>query len=503
MSGEGEFEMATAPTASEQHCGHPLLSGGHQTQVTTQLRILADDQIKDLHWATLEVLERTGVYVQHEEARDLLRGAGARVDQERVYIPSFLVESALRTAPSNVTIYRRTGEPLAFLGGKRVYFATYSEAAWILDPYTGQRRRFTSEDYRLIARATEASPYMVALGGGGAASDIPPEFRCQASFKYCTSHTTKALLVTTGESSGLADVVEMAAMIAGSHEQLRARPFILPKCEPTAPLSHVREAIEMLLMMARAGLPVVYYSMTAAGSTAPCSGAGALVVANAEVLSGLVIHQLARPGAPFVYGVMPGMMDMSTTVWAYGSPDFLLLSAAAAELSQYYHLPMMGTGGCSDAKDLDMQCAAEVALGCLLAAQSGTNLVHDVGLLDSTQMVSPAQIVLADEVLGMVLHLTRRVDTSAAGLQLDLIDRVGPRGEFLTAESTYRDFKEFWYPQVFGRRRYDQWQKAGAQSVLDRLNERTCKLIEDVEVRPLPAEVASDLDGREQKWRQG
>jgi trimethylamine--corrinoid protein Co-methyltransferase len=241
--------------------------------------------------------------------------------------------------------------------------------------------------------------------------------------------------------------------------------------------------------------------MTAAGSTAPSTEAGALVISNADVLSGLVMHQLVRPGAPFIYGTMPGMLDMSATVWAYGSPDFFLLTAAATELCHHYNLPMFGTAGCGDAKEVDLQCATEVALSCLLAAQTGANLVHNVGLLDSSMMVSPAQIVLADEILGMVAHMVRGVEVSPQELQLGLIDKVGPRGEFLTADHTFSNFKRFWYPQVFERRRYDVVQKAGRQSLLDRLNARTIEISERVQVEPLPNEVARELEAREQTWR--
>jgi len=493
------MQPPTSPPA--EHSASPLIVGGQQTLRAPLFRVLSDDQLKDLHWATLEVLERTGVYLEHEEAREILRGAGARVERERVYIPSFLVEKALRTAPSNVTIYRRTGEPLAYLGGNRVYFASSCESFWILDPATGERRRFTSADYRLTARVAEASPYIVSMGGGGHASDFPVEHRLKVSFKHCTTHSTKAIQISATDGHSLREVVEMATIVAGGQEELRARPFIIPRVEPSAPLCHVRGAVEMLLLTARLGLPVICYSMTAAGSTAPSTEAGALVISNADVLSGLVMHQLVRPGAPFIYGTMPGMLDMSATVWAYGSPDFFLLTAAATELCHHYNLPMFGTAGCGDAKEVDLQCATEVALSCLLAAQTGANLVHNVGLLDSAMMMSPAQIVLADEILGMVAHMVRGVEVSPQELQLGLIDEVGPRGEFLTADHTFSNFKRFWYPQVFERRRYDVVQKAGRQSLLDRLNARTIEISERVQVEPLPNEVARELEAREQTWR--
>jgi trimethylamine---corrinoid protein Co-methyltransferase len=493
--------MQSPKTDLGKQSAEPLIAAGQAVLRRPQLRILSEDQLKELHWATLEVLEHTGVYLDHGEAREILRGAGARVEGEKVYIPAFLVENALRTAPSNVTIYRRTGEPLAYLGGNRVYFATMNEAAWILDPYTRQRRRFTSQDYRMTVRLAEASPYIAGMSGGGHASDFPAQHRAKVNFKHSTAHTSKCILISATEAGSLKEIIEMAAIVAGGEEQLRARPFIIPKAEPTAPLTHVQDAVDMLLMTARAGLPVTYYSMSAAGSTAPCSDAGALVIANADVLSGLTIHQLVRPGAPFIYGLMPGVMDMSATIWAYASPDFFLLSAAATELGHYYHLPVYGTGGCSDAKDLDMQCAAEAALGCLIAAQSGANLVHNVGMLDSGVAVSPALMVLTDELLGMTSHMVRGVEVNPQEVQLDLIHQVGPRGEFLTADHTYDNFKRFWYPKVFEHRRYDVWQLAGAPSQLDRLQERTRKLIETTEAKPLPADVVRELDGRETHWR--
>lgn len=465
-----------------------------------KLRILSDEQLYEIHLATLEVLERTGVRIQEPESLELLHGAGAWVEKDRVRIPSFLVEEALRTAPKRVVLCNRDGEREMPLEDHRSFFGAVFDMPDFVDPYTGERRPFASEDYKSISLVIDYCPNIHFAKFSAHASDFPPEVRDQVAFKSIVPHTKKPIGLNAITDLDLVDLFDMAAVVAGGYENLRQRPFVFHPAEPVTPLVHGNESLRKVLLCAEKGMPLVYYGMPAAGSTAPATLAGVLVVGNAEVLSGLVIHQLKAKGAPFIYGFIPSLMDMRTTVWSYGAPELSLMCAAEADITQYYGLPMYGTAGCTDSQELDPQAAVEAALSCLMATLSGANLIHDVALMGSATVVSLEMIVLMDEVLGMIEHVVKGVEVNTGTLTTDLIDKVGPGGTYIAEDHTYENFRRFWYPELFDRARHETSGLGKEVGLGKKLNRKVREILETHEVEPLPDDVLKDLGELEKRW---
>jgi trimethylamine--corrinoid protein Co-methyltransferase len=465
------------------------------------MQTLSAEQIRRTHTASLRILEETGVSLTEPEARELLHGAGAQiVDDELVRIPAHLVEEALESAPSEIRFSTRAGEDGVVLGGYRSSFGLAADAPDFLDPQTGDRRPCVASDAAAMATLCDALPDMDFLEMAGHAADVPAQVADRVVFRRVISHTEKLVGIGsagTGEQA-LLEVLEMAALVAGGKDALRQRPFIWYYAEPISPLIHVPEAVRKLLICADWALPVVYIPMPQLGSSAPITLAAALAQGNAETLSGLVIHQLKRPGAPFIYGAIPGAMDMKTTVVGYGSPEMSLVSAAYSDLAHHYGLPMFGTGGCGDAKALNLQIAAEATLSLVLGSLSGANLVHDIGLLDQSLVVSPELTVLVHEVIGMVKRILGGVPTEEGDFALDLINEVGPGGEYLTHNHTFEHFRDVWYPTLFDRTR-SQLDESG-ESLNQRLRRQTLDLLEEHEPNLLPEEVEAELDRREAHW---
>ena len=476
------------------------MRANYSTYVTPQFRVLSDDQIRDIHRATLEVLEHTGVVLKEPESVALLQGAGARVEKDRVRIPSFLVEEAIRTAPKQVLLYNRDGDKAIVLDDHRSYFGGIFDTPGFIDPFTHERRPFLSTDYRMSALVNDYCPNIHWATWAGDASDFPPPVRDQLAFKMVLPYTKKPIGVNALNESDLTDLFDMAAVVAGGCENLCKRPFVFNTAEPITPLLHRSETIRKVLLCAQLGIPIVYYGMPAAGATAPSSFSGLLVVGNAEILSGLVIHQLKARGAPFVYGFMPSHMDMRTTVWCYGAPEFALLCSAVADIAHYYNLPMYGTAGCGDSQEMDEQAAVETTMTCLMSALSGANLVHDVGLLGGADVLSLELIVLTDEVLDMITKIMGGIEVSPETLAVDLIDKVGPGGTYLTEEHTLKNFRRFWYPKLFYRNRYDVWSSEGRPNLREKLNRKTREIIEQHQVDPLPDDVLKELAVLEKRW---
>jgi trimethylamine--corrinoid protein Co-methyltransferase len=226
------------------------------------------------------------------------------------------------------------------------------------------------------------------------------------------------------------------------------------------------------------------------GGTAPMSFAGALAQCNAEVLSGLVIHQLAAEGAPFIYGAMPSIMDMKTTVGSYGAVEFHLLVAAASEISAHYGLPFYGTAGCTDAKVMDAQAVAEATVEIFSTLLSPANLIHDVGVSDHCNSVNPQLVVLCDEIIEMLKHYTQGVPVDDESLCLDVIEAVGPTGAYLDHDHTFEHFHRVFYPELFSR----AMDNPEESQVEKRIHEKIARILAAPAADPLSADILAQLD---------
>lgn len=458
-------------------------------------RLLDDAQLEEIHLAALEILRRTGVRVDEAEARRLLQEAGCTVtDGSLVRFPAAVVEQALGKAPSRIVLCDRTGEPHAFLEGHRCYFGTGSDLPNTLDLETGERRPSLLSDVGNAARLVDALPHLDFVMSMALPSDVPPQTSDRHAFLAMVENTVKPIVFTAWDEEGVADILAMAEAVAGGPEELALRPFLLAYLEPSSPLRHSESALRKLLRMADRGLPFVYAPGPLEGATAPVTPAGSLAMACAEVLSGLVIAQLRRPGTPFVWGSGSGPLDMRTMVGVYAGPEFMLHCMAMAELAHfYYHLPVWGFAGCSDSKQPDLQAGVESALWILWAALSGANLVHDVGYIESGLTCSYEMIVIGDEVIGLVRRLLRGIEINPETLALEAIHQVGPGGNFLKSPHTARHCREVWYPRLFDRHPYVAWVESGRPDPVSRSREVAREILATHRPAPLPPDVRETL----------
>jgi trimethylamine--corrinoid protein Co-methyltransferase len=465
-----------------------------------KLDVISDEQIDQIHSATLEVLERTGVKITHPKALEILHGAGAKVDGNRVRIPAWMVNDALQKSPSRIVLGNRNGEHSVILKGDRSWFGSTLDCIDYLNPITEERRRFTSQDCRTAATLSDALPNYAWGMTFGLVADVPVNVADRVAARQALTYSEKPLVFCCSDINGLKDIYEMATLIVGSEGQFNASPNILLLTDPISPLVHADEVIEKMLFCAEKGIPQICYSGLQAGSTAPMTFAGTIVQGSAESLSGLVLTQLVRPGTPFIYGAFATVMDMRTTIFSYGAPEMSLMVAAMAKMAHYYELPFFGTGGCSDAKFPDPQAAAEATYSCLSSALSGADLVHDCGLLDHGSLVSPSYIVLVNEVLHMVNQYLLGVPISEETLALDLINSVGPGKHYLQTEHTLRHCHEVWYSGLFDRTLYSRWLGRGGKHFAERLREQTLEVMKH-QPAPLPSEIIRELDRMAKHWQ--
>jgi trimethylamine--corrinoid protein Co-methyltransferase len=440
-----------------------------------------------IHLASLEILRRTGVRVHHRAALDLLRGAGALVtDDNLARIPPDLVEWALAQAPRVVTLCRRGGSrPAMSLSGRNVYYGPGSDCPNYLDPRSGQRRAFRAADVVDCIRLVDALPELDFCMSMGIPSGAPVASPYRLQYALMLQHTAKPVVFVCDDAADCEAITAMAAAAAGGMDALRLNPTLALYSEPTTPLQHSETATGKLLFMAEHGLPLIHSPAPMMGGTAPVTLAGGLALGNAEVLSSLVIQQLKRAGAPFIYGVQAHHMDMRSTISVYGSPEYELARVASAELARFYGLPIWGNAGMSDSLALDAQAAADATLSILVAQLTGTHIAHDVGYLEAGLMTSPEMIVLCAEIISQVRQFAAGVRLDAEQLALDAVHAVGPGGSYLVADHTLRHFREAWRPTVFGRYRVDDWARRGSKGLDARLRERTVALMEGHRAEPL------------------
>ena len=476
---------------------------GSTTLLTPRLQVLSEDQKETLFLSALEVLKRTGVRVDHDEGLELLSSAGARVGpQRRVRIPSYLVKDALAHAPRRITFYNRLGKRVMHLESSRVYFCSQVDSLYFFDPFDRTRRPCVRADARLGAVLCDALPNIDMISPSALYSDVPGEIAYLLGHKDTVMNCTKPIMHGTLDLASLKAMAEMAAVVMGGWDELAQRPYYLHYAEPLSPLRHTDEGVAKLLFCVEHGIPVIYTPMTMGGTSAPVTAAGNLTACIAESLSGLVMAQLKRRGAPVIFGGVPTVMDMSSMIASYGAPEMSLWSAALTEMAHYLHLPVMSTAGCTDAVEFDQQAAAESAISCLMAALSGANLVHDVGFTEASNSASLELIAATDEFIGMIRTIMDGIAVTPETLALDVIDQVGPGGSYLGEKHTVRHFRENWFPTLMNRRNYEGWTAAGSLSLGDKANERVRRILSEHQPEPLSPGVVAELDKMEKLWWQ-
>ncbi len=463
---------------------------------SVRVRVLDDNSISKIHNAALQVLEQTGIAIHTEEGRKLLLDAGCKTSSnDAITIPSKLVEQALKSAPSSITLHDRLGQERCFLEGWKTSFGTGSDCPFILDRKTEEKRQCTYEDVANGARVLDSLENFDFVMPVGIISDRPKSIADVYEMEVTLRNTVKPVVFTAHNKQTFQASIDLAAAVSGGLDELQAKPIILLYAEPTSPLKHMPESTDKLIHAARMRIPIVFTPCPLGGATAPATGAGMLVQATAESLSGLVIHQLANPGAPFVFGGVLYLLDMRTMISPYGSPELHQLCSALTCMAHHYQLPMFGTCGCSDAKRVDAQAGLEVGFSALMATLSGQNLIHDIGFLESALITSYEMYILTDEAIGMAKHIARGVTVDNDTLAVDVINSVGTTGDFLTHDHTLKHFrKEAYFPKILDRTNYANWEKLGSKTMDVKLKEQANEILGSHKTEPIAPSAAKQMN---------
>lgn len=466
------------------------------TKQSVQFKVLNDGQCREIVHAAFRVLERTGCTVHHEEALKLLQDAGCNVDGNRVRIPTHLLEKAIRTAPTQITIYDREGNPALHLGAAsgKSHFIAGMENQYLIDTDTGEKRLTTKQDVANVGKVIDALPNVDVACGLACISDCTPQMADVYEARILLENTTKPIIVWNFDLDGIKTQVEMCAAVAGGMDKFLAKPFILAGGAASTPLAHSEDALDKMLYMFKLGLPGPYVAATMLGGTAPATLAGSFVMGLADTLVGLLLSQLTNEGCPFIATTYTDILDMKSMAFCLTGPEVALGQAATADIFRYLDLPFSVHLGVTDSPVFDQQAAFDIGVQIYTGILSGANLNMFLGYLETAMSASLECLVFGDEVIGYCRRIVEGIEVSAETLAEEAINNVGPNGNFLGEEHTMNHFKERWVPTNFIRTTYEKWADDGRKDLKVRAHEKVKNILAQEIRKPLAPEVLAELD---------
>jgi trimethylamine--corrinoid protein Co-methyltransferase len=462
------------------------------------LQLLSREEIETIHLSSLKVLEEVGVMIQSDAALKLVADAGVDVDASKkiARIPQHLVKESLVKAPSTIRLYSRDGKHDILLEGNRVHYDPGSAALYLLDSRTGEIRRPVSKDLADFVRLADALDNIHAQSTALVVSDVPDAIVDRYRLYVVLKNSPKPIVTGTFSIDGLYDMKDMLAAVVGGEKELARKPMAIFDLCPSAPFKWGEFIAQNLIDCAKYGIPAEILPMPQLGATGPVTLAGSLVQLNAEFLSGLVLSQLANPGAPVIYGGSPTTFDMRYLTARLGAIETIMMGCAYAQMAKYYDLPTHMYLGLSDTKIVDAQAGFESGLGITLGALAGVNMMSGPGMLDFENCQSFEKLVIDDTICGMALRLIKGIDVNDQTLAVDAIRRVGVGGHYLADKHTMEWFKkELLIPSdLVDRQNLNAWKKLGSKDTVQRARDIVQRILKDHKPDPLPADIEKNLD---------
>ncbi|MBA7643720.1 Glycine betaine methyltransferase [subsurface metagenome] len=444
---------------------------------------LTEESISRVHQTVMRIIEEVGFEVNSETALELFERAGAWVDKEkrRVRLSKEKALELVRMAPPEVRLCGRDKKHDILLGGNRVYTGTGGTALYIYEPDTDQKRLATLEDLKRIAKLVDQLDNIHLFMLPTYPSELPVEQVDVNRFFAGLDNTTKHVMGGVYTLDGAKQVIRMAEIIAGSAETLRQRPLISMIACSISPMKMDGQYGDLVVDVARSGIPLVCPAEPLCGATSPVTLAGNLVIQTVDSLMGVMLTQITNPGTPVIFGSVATSTDLRDLKYLAGSVEMGLLNAAGAQIAQFYKLPFYATGGMTDSKVLDAQSGYESAVTSLLCAMAGANFIHDAaGLMEFALTACYEKFVIDNEILGMVMRAVEGITVNDDTLAFDLIKQVGPGGNFVTAKHTRHFMRsEHYQPFLSDRNSRDEWEAEGRKTIWERAAEMVPQIIAD------------------------
>jgi trimethylamine--corrinoid protein Co-methyltransferase len=457
-----------------------------------RITYLSDAEKDFVHEKTLEVLEKVGVAYNSPRAIDLLAAAGARVDREALTarLTWDVIEPALRTVPRTVLLAGRDAARDCVLGGDRLITTSDGMTTYMLDDVTGERRDGTAADLAAVTRLCDGLDELDTLWPSPNPGDVPADVLPLVTQATMVRNSTKHIQDEVRTPDMVEPILEIYEAACGA--PLTERPYFSVTNCTIAPLQHDKDMTEAGLKLVDRGVPIFVLPMPQAGTTGPMTLLGTCILNMAELLSGIVLYQLAHPGCALISGVGSAVADMRSGGYIASSPEIGLINVICLEMSRFYGLPTQATGMSADAKAADFQAGSEGGMTALVAALAGADSLISAGGLDGVQISSLAKYVLDNDQVGALRRYLREdaIDETTA-LMDDILD-VGIGGHFLGRRSTRQHSRtEVWRPRAFRKGTFEEF---AGRPLAAEAAERAREIIATHEVPPLPEEADRHID---------
>jgi len=456
---------------------------------------LTETDIEKIHRAVLQIFSEVGVQVNYPEALRIFEKAGAKVDADTriVRFEEAMVMELIARAPSVVNLCGREpdGSLDCEIGGTRVYLGTGGTALKVQDPGSSETRTSQLVDVMNMARAVDALENIHFYMLNVFPHDVERDDIDVNRFGAALNRTRKHIMGGVYTVEGVRNVVKMAEMIAGSPEKLRDRPFVSMVTCIISPFKLDEDYGRLAIEVAKSGIPLVVPAEPLCGATSPITIAGTLVVECVDTLTGVMLAQLVNPGTPVIFGCVSSITDLRDMKYLAGALEMGLINAGAAQMAQFYKLPIYATAGMSDAKVNDAQAGYESAMTSLLVALAGGNFIHDAaGFLEFCMTASYDKLVIDDEIIGMVMRAVEGIRVDDDALALAELKKVGPGGHFVSSRHTRRHMRsEQFMPKLSDREGRDAWQAAGAKDTWARAAEISRRILDAEPVCTIDADT--------------
>jgi trimethylamine---corrinoid protein Co-methyltransferase len=462
---------------------------------------MGSQECEQIHQASLEILERVGIEVHDDKAREVLVKGGAKSDGLLVRLPEYMVEKALNTTRKHITLYDREGNLVMRAGGYRSYFGGGSDCLNVLDHRTGQRRRATLRDVKEAITLMDALPEVDFVMSAFLPEDVDQYVYDRYQMEVMLNYTTKPIVFVTPDFEGCVAAIEMCEAVAGGEEAFRNKPFATCYINLTSGLVANQEAVQKCMYLAEKGLPQLYIPVNSGGVNTPHTTAGCMASLNAGSLLGIVLANLVREGSAVgVSGWNGGPYNLKTMVGNYVMAEE---QGVSISMGRYYNLPVFGMAGCTDSKALDMQCGFEATVSLMMNLLNGANIVHDLGFMDAGLQGSLQLIALCNDYLGFLRAATAGVVVNDETLALDVMADLGPSGNYLDHKHTLRHYREMYYSELADKRQYDIWAEDGGTTMEERAARQVDEILQSHQPPHLPEDILKEIHKiveKEQEW---
>ncbi len=445
--------------------------------VRPRLTLLSEEQINQTHGYALRILAETGVRVDSDSTRGLLqRRWGICAEERLVRIPPEVTEAALRSAPRQVDIFDRRGNPAFQLGEDRLRFGVGVTALYYQEPVHDKLELFTRRNMQDMVRLGSRLPLYDVISTVGIVRDVPEDLADHYGSLDMLANTTKPLVLLVSDEANFAPVLDMFERL---HGDLGTKPFVLPYFNPVSPLVMNTGTTDKMETAIARGLPIIFSNYSMAGASTPLTPAGTLALLLAEVLAGLVISQTIRPGAPILLGMLPVYFDMKSMLNFY-DPQSVLISLACAEMLAHYGIPHCSTSGSGTGWGADMIAADTYWMNTLALSLTQSGLAPFIGDSHGSKSISPCTVVHIHEIIDQAQRFARGFQLDDPSAALEEISKVGAGGSFLSSPSTLKNYKTGYYvSRVYPRWTMEKWQTEGEPASQHVLREKTRSLLAD------------------------